>query len=100
MATVPADPRVPTAAATDRGGGPAEVNIEKLTNGDGDTAPGPRTSPAARSLGRYAVTNTGTVPLMSVAVVDDQNVTVTCGKMTLALAESMTARIRHRDVGY
>jgi hypothetical protein len=90
---VPADPtKVFNAScqpvtATER----AEVNIEKLTNGDdADTAPGPSIEVGKPVLWEYVVTNTGTVALTGVTVVDDKGVSVTCPKTTLAPAESMT----------
>jgi hypothetical protein len=69
----------------------AEVNIEKLTNGqDADTAPGPKIVIGRPVTWTYVVTNTGTVQLTNVTVVDDRNVTITCGKTTLEPGESMT----------
>ena len=67
------------------------MNIEKLTNGeDADTAPGPNIVVGGPVTWQYVVTNTGTVPLTNVTVVDDRNVTVTCARTTLAPGESMT----------
>jgi hypothetical protein len=91
--SVPADPtRVFNAACqpvagTDR----AEVNIEKLTNGeDADNAPGPSIVVGSPVLWEYVVTNTGTVALTGVSVGDNRGVIVTCPKTTLAPGESMT----------
>ena len=69
----------------------AEVNVEKLTNGDdADSAPGPKIAVGGAILWEYVVTNTGTVALTGISVVDDRGVAVTCPKTTLAPAESMT----------
>jgi hypothetical protein len=69
----------------------AEVNIEKLTNGeDADSAPGPSIEVGKPVVWEYVVTNTGTVSLTGIAVVDDRGVSVTCPKATLAPGETMT----------
>lgn len=86
--------------------GPA-VSIEKSTNGeDADLAPGPTIPVGAAVTWRYVVTNTGTVNLTNVAVVDDKNVVVTCPGTTLAAGQSMTctasgvaAAGQYRNVG-
>jgi hypothetical protein len=69
------------------------VEIKKSTNGeDADAPPGPSIALGSIVTWRYVVTNTGTVPLTSVLVVDDHaSVTVSCGgQTTLAPAASMT----------
>lgn len=70
--------------------GPA-VQIQKTTNGeDGNEAPGPTVTVGSPVTWRYVVTNTGTVDLTNVLVVDDRGVTVTCPGTTLAAGQSMT----------
>ncbi len=70
--------------------GPA-VDIEKSTNGeDADNAPGPTIVVGSAVTWQYVVTNTGTIPLTNVTVVDDKGVTVTCPSKTLAVGQSMT----------
>ena len=55
------------------------INIEKATNGvDADQPSGPFIDSGAAVTWTFAVTNTGTVPLRDVVVVDDQGVTVAC----------------------
>ena len=68
------------------------IDIEKFTNGEAaDSAPGPSILVGSAVNWRYVVTNTGTVNLTSVAVVDDRGVVVSCGgQTTLAPAASMT----------
>jgi uncharacterized repeat protein (TIGR01451 family) len=67
------------------------IDIEKSTNGiDADTAPGPTVVIGDTVIWAYEVTNTSEVALTNVVVVDDQGVTVTCPKTTLAVAEMMT----------
>lgn len=67
------------------------IEIEKFTNGeDADEAPGPTIIVGAPITWEYRVTNTGTIPLTNVVVVDDRNVAVTCPSTTLAAAQSMT----------
>jgi hypothetical protein len=67
------------------------VRIEKLTNGeDADHAPGPTVAPGDPIVWEYVITNTGTIDLANVAVVDDQNVTVTCPATILTVGQSMT----------
>ena len=67
------------------------VRIEKSTNGqDADNAPGPTILVGNAVNWEYDVSNTGTVPLTSVVVVDDQGVTVSCPGTTLAVGASMT----------
>jgi uncharacterized repeat protein (TIGR01451 family) len=70
--------------------GPA-VKIEKSTNGeDADSEPGPTIVVGSPVTWTYVVTNTGTINLTNVKVVDDRNVTVTCPGTTLAVSQSMT----------
>ena len=68
------------------------IDIEKSTNGeDADSAPGPSILVGSAVNWRYVVTNTGTVNLTGVMVVDDRGVAVSCaGQTTLAPAASMT----------
>ena len=69
----------------------ASVQVVKSTNGqDANEAPGPTIAVGSPVTWTYVVTNTGTAPLTSVAVVDDRNVTVTCPGTTLAIGQSMT----------
>jgi hypothetical protein len=70
--------------------GPA-VDIQKLTNGDdADSAPGPEIEVGKTVTWEYRITNTGTVNLTAIAVVDNQGVVVDCGgKTTLAAGASM-----------
>jgi hypothetical protein len=76
--------------ATCRAVGPS-IEIKKSTNGeDADSAPGPRIIVGSPVAWRYVVTNTGTLNLTNVAVVDDRNVTVSCPATTLAVGGSMT----------
>ena len=70
--------------------GPA-IEIEKSTNGeDADNAPGPTVVVGSPVTWQYVVTNTGTIPLTNVTVVDDRNVAVSCPGTTLAVQQSMT----------
>ena len=71
--------------------GPA-VTIEKSTNGeDADNPPGPSIPVGSAVAWRYVVTNTGTIPLTSIAVVDDRGVVVNCsGQTTLSVGQAMT----------
>lgn len=70
--------------------GPA-VTIEKSTNGaDADSAPGPSIVVGSPVTWEYRVSNTGTTPLTSIVVDDDQGVTVSCGASTLTPGASMT----------
>ncbi len=67
------------------------IDIEKATNGeDADEPTGPEISEGDPVQWTYVVTNTGTVDLTNVSVVDDQGVAVTCPQDTLAVDESMT----------
>ena len=62
------------------------ITINKTTNGsDGPTIP-----VGSAVTWSYVVTNSGNVPLTNVGVTDNQGVTVTCPKTTLAVLESMT----------
>jgi hypothetical protein len=71
--------------------GPA-VKIKKTTNGeDADNAPGPSIAVGTAVTWRYVVTNTGTINLTSIVVVDDQGVSVNCsGQTTLPAGQTMT----------
>jgi hypothetical protein len=70
--------------------GPA-VQIEKSTNGqDADEAPGPTITVGNSVTWQYVVSNTGTIALTSILVVDDKNVAVSCPSTTLAAGQSMT----------
>jgi hypothetical protein len=67
------------------------IHIEKSTNGENaDDAPGPTIVVGGPVTWQYVVTNTGTIPLTNVTVVDDRNVAVTCPGLTLAIGQSMT----------
>jgi hypothetical protein len=68
-----------------------KVEITKSTNGeDANDAPGPTITVGSPVTWHYVVTNTGTIELTNVKVVDDRNVTVTCPGTTLAVGQSMT----------
>ena len=67
------------------------VKIDKSTNGeDADSAPGPTIVVGSPVTWTYVVTNTGTINLTNVKVVDDRNVSVTCPGSTLTATQSMT----------
>jgi hypothetical protein len=68
------------------------ISIEKLVNGhDADVSPGPEIETGSDILWTYLVTNTGELPLVDVAVDDDEyGVNPTCPRTTLAVLESMT----------
>jgi hypothetical protein len=68
------------------------VTIEKSTNGeDADTAPGPSILVGSAVTWRYVVTNTGTINLTGIVVVDDRGVLVNCGgQTTLPAGQAMT----------
>lgn len=67
-----------------------DIDIEKATNGmDADTPTGPVVTEGDPINWTYVVTNTGDVALTGIVVTDDQGVTVTCPKDTLAIGESM-----------
>lgn len=70
----------------------ASVRIRKSTNGqDANDAPGPSITVGSAVTWTYEVSNTGTVALSGVAVVDDRGVPVSCGgQSTLAVGQSMT----------
>jgi len=94
---------VGTADANSTGGGTAmdsdpsnyfgstpAITLQKSTNGqDADVAPGPLVAVGDTVNWSYLVTNTGNVDL-TVAVTDDQGVTVTCPQPTLAPSAAMT----------
>ena len=71
--------------------GPA-VKIKKSTNGeDADNAPGPSILVGSPVTWRYVVTNTGTINLTGVVVVDDRGVAVNCVSQTnLPAGQTMT----------
>jgi hypothetical protein len=71
--------------------GPA-VKIKKSTNGeDADDAPGPSILVGSPVTWRYLVTNTGTINLTGIVVVDDRGVTVNCVSQTnLPAGQTMT----------
>jgi hypothetical protein len=71
--------------------GPA-VRIEKSTNGEeADTPPGPSLTVGSTVTWRYVVTNSGTINLTGIAVVDDKGVAVNCnGQTTLGAGQLMT----------
>ena len=93
-------------------GGEPGIDVEKATNGeDADSPPGPtvplydavcastvspfetlaeRCVPVAQVTWTYVVTNTGSVPLGGITVVDDKIGSITCPKTSLAPGESMT----------
>lgn len=67
------------------------VRIETSTNGeDADNAPGPRIPVGSTVSWEYRVTNTGTIALTGIQVVDDRNVVVTCPSTSLTPGQSMT----------
>jgi hypothetical protein len=67
------------------------IDIEKFTNGeDADRPTGPRIAVGSAVLWQYVVTNTGTLALTGVVVVDDKGVSVTCPATTLAVGAAMT----------
>ena len=69
----------------------ASVSIKKSTNGeDADEAPGPTILVGAPVTWHYLVTNTGTVGLTNVVVVDDRSVAVSCPATSLTAGQSMT----------
>lgn len=74
-----------------RPSGPA-VRIEKSTNGeDADSPPGPSIPVGGAVTWRYVVTNTGTIGLTGVSVVDDKGVVVNCaGQTSLAVGQVLT----------
>jgi hypothetical protein len=75
---------------TCRVGGPA-IQIKKSTNGeDADNAPGPTIVVGSQVTWQYVVTNTGTIPLIDITVVDNMNVAVSCPEKTLAVQHSET----------
>lgn len=69
----------------------ASIDIVKMTNGvHADSPPGPSISIGATITWSYIVTNTGTVTLTGITVVDNREVAVSCPKTTLEPGESMT----------
>jgi hypothetical protein len=69
----------------------ASVRIRKSTNGqDANDAPGPSINVGSPVTWTYEVTNTGTVTLGSISVVDDRGVHVVCVNQPLPAGQSMT----------
>ncbi len=69
----------------------ASIVIEKATNGkDADLPPGPVIESGKPVTWTYVVTNTGTLTLSEVTVVDSREGAVTCPQTTLAPGASMT----------
>ncbi len=69
----------------------AAIDLVKMTNGiHADSPPGPTVSIGTSVQWSYIVTNTGTMDLTGITVVDSRGVAVSCPKTTLAPAESMT----------
>jgi hypothetical protein len=69
----------------------AGLTLKKSVNGeDANTPPGPMVPEGSALSWTYLVTNTGTIALAQVAVVDDHGVEINCPKTTLQPAESMT----------
>ncbi len=80
------------------------VTLKKFTNGfdaqsptgpTGPTGPGDTVNNPVVAVGStvtwtYVVTNTGNTPLINLAVIDDQGVTVVCPQSTLAAGATMT----------
>ena len=87
--------------------GTPAVQIKTATNGDDANQPqGPHIKAGSTVSWTYLVTNTGNVVLNDVKVTDDQGVTVTCDKDSLAAGESMTCKAsgiatigQHKNVG-
>ncbi|MDH4147446.1 MAG: hypothetical protein OEY23_20000 [Acidimicrobiia bacterium] len=71
--------------------GEPAIDIEKSVNGeDADVPPGPQLSLGSSATFGYVVTNSGELPLTSVAVTDPDFGAIGCPKDSLAPAESMT----------
>lgn len=69
----------------------ASIRIVKSTNGeDANEAPGPTITVGSQVTWTYVITNTGTVPLTAVALVDNPVGAIACPKTTLAVGEAMT----------
>lgn len=67
------------------------IDLQKLTNGqDADFPPGPTVEPGAPVTWEFVVTNTGSMRLVNVKVVDDREGLVECPKSVLNRGESMT----------
>src|SRR5207253_7561691 len=65
------------------------ITIAKQTNGtNNDVAPGPTIATGSTVTWTYILTNSGNVPLSSVAVTDDKAGAVTCPSTTLAVGAS------------
>jgi hypothetical protein len=87
---VPAEP-TKTFDANCRPVGPS-VEITKFTNGaDANEPPGPSITVGSPVTWQYVVSNTGTINLTGITVVDDRGVSVNCnGQTTLAPGATMT----------
>ena len=67
------------------------ISLEKQTNGeDADFPTGPLIQVGQPVVWSYEIENTGDMPLVDVALVDDQEGTITCPQTTLAVGERMT----------
>ena len=75
----------------------ADIDIEKLTNGvdadDPNAGDAPQVAPGDAVTWTYKVTNTGSVPLENLTVVDDQTgVTPACPQTTLDPGEQIECK--------
>ena len=72
-------------------GAAPSIDLEKSTNGDdADLPTGPQVIEGTPVTWRYVVTNTGNVPLESVAVTDNRNGAVDCPRGRLTIGATMT----------
>ena len=94
-------PTSPATPATGPAGGTAgadlidttgeHIDIEKATNGeDADEAMGPQIAVGDPVTWTYVVTNTGSLPVIGIAVTDDRVGVIGCPHTTLASGKSMT----------
>ncbi len=68
-----------------------QIDIEKSTNGeDADTVPGPYVLVGSRITWKYVITNTGTVRLMDVSLMDDKEGKIFLPQTTLDVGKSLT----------
>jgi uncharacterized repeat protein (TIGR01451 family) len=89
--TPPEDPPVSASDPAHYFGVTLNTSIVKKTNAqDANTAPGVILEVGDNVTWAYVVTNNGNVTLTDVSVSDDQGVTVSCPKNSLAAGESMT----------